>query len=66
MEQMAFICNKWQINDEKLMASILANQAFCDKLSIRIGTVMIEKMGKDSIANDDLSLAAMTWDAVEN
>ena len=42
----------------------MENKVFCDNLTIKISK-MIEKMGKNSAPRVGVSLAAMTWDAVE-
>ena len=53
------------MNAEKLKANISANKLFCDNLAIRVGSKMIEQVGENSVKRASLSLAAMTWDAVE-
>ena len=65
MEQMPFVSSRYTINTEKLKASILANKLFCDNLAVKIGSKMIEQMGENSVTRVGVSLAAMTWDAVE-
>ena len=65
MAQMPFVSSRYTINTEKLKASIASDKYFCDNLAIRIGSKMIEQMGKNSVAHVGVSLAAMTWDAVE-
>ena len=45
--------------------SISANKLFCDNLAIKIGSKMIEQVGEHSVTRAGLSLAAMTWSAVE-
>ena len=63
VEQMPFVSST--INVEKLKSSLLANKHFCDNLAIQIGSKMIKQVGGNSVARAGLSLAAMTWDAVE-
>ena len=63
VEQMPFVSST--INVEKLKSSLLANGYFCDNLAIQIGSKMIKQVGGNSVARAGLSLAAMTWDAVE-
>ena len=65
IEQMPFVCSRYTINTEKLKASISSDKYFCDNLAIKIGSKMIEQMGENSVARVGVSLAAMTWDAVE-
>ena len=65
MEQMPYVGKRYTINTEKLKTSILANRLFCDNLAIKIGSKMIEQVGENSVTRAGLSLAAMTWDAVE-
>ena len=65
IEQMPFVCSRYTINVEKLKSSITANKFFCDNLAIKIGSKMIEQVGENSATRVGLSLAAMTWDAVE-
>ena len=65
MEQMPFVNSRYTINVEKLKSSLLANKHFCDNLAIQIGSKMIKQVGGNSVARAGLSLAAMTWDAVE-
>ena len=65
MEQMPFVSSRYTINTEKLKASILANKLFCDNLAVKIGSKIIDQMGENSIARVGVSLAGMTWDAVE-
>ena len=65
MEQMPFVNSRYTINVEKLKSSISANKFFCDNLAIKIGSKMIEQVGENSVTRAGLSLAAMTWDAVE-
>lgn len=65
MEQIPYIGKKYTINAEKLKANISANKLFCDNLAIKIGSKMIEQMGENSVTHVGVSLAAMTWDAVE-
>ena len=65
MAQMPFVSSRYTINTEKLKASIASDKYFCDNLAIRIGSKMIEQMGENSVTHVGVSLAAMTWDAVE-
>ena len=65
MDQLPYIGGKYSINTEKLKANISANKLFCDNLAIKIGSKMIEQVGENSATRVGLSLAAMTWDAVE-
>ena len=65
IEQMPFVSNSYTINAKKLKASIASDKYFCDNLAIKIGSKMIEQVGENSVARAGLSLAAMTWDAVE-
>ena len=65
IEQMPYVGSRYTINTEKLKVSISANKLFCDNLAIKIGSKMIEQVGENSVARAGLSLAAMTWGAVE-
>ena len=65
IEQMPYIGERYTVNAEKLKADISANKLFCDNLAIKIGSKMIERMGENSVAHVGVSLAAMTWDALE-
>ena len=65
MDQLPYIGGKYSINTEKLKANISANKLFCDNLAIKLGSKMIEQVGENSATRVGLSLAAMTWDAVE-
>ena len=65
IEQMPFVSSRYTINTEKLKANISANKYFCDNLAVKIGSKMIEQMGENSVTRVGVSLAAMTWDAVE-
>ena len=65
MVQMPYIGERYTVNAEKLKANISANKLFCDNLAIKIGSKMIEQMGENSVTRVGVSLAAMTWDAVE-
>lgn len=63
--QMPYIKCRYMINVEKLKRNISTNKSFCDNLAIKIGSKMIEQMGENSATRVGVSLAAMTWDAVE-
>ena len=65
VDQMPLIKDRYVINVEKLKTNILANKLFCDSLAIKIGSRMIEQMGENSAMRVSVSLATMTWDAVE-
>ena len=65
MEQMPYIGERYTVNTEKLKANISANKLFCDNLAVKIGSKMIEQMGENSATHVGVSLAVMTWDAVE-
>ena len=65
MVQMPYIGERYTVNAEKLKANISANKLFCDNLAIRVGSKMLEQMGENSVTRVGVSLAAMTWDAVE-
>ena len=65
IEQMPYVGKRYTINTEKLKANISANKYFCDNLAVKIGSKMIEQMGENSVTRVGVSLAAMTWDAVE-
>ena len=65
VEQMPYIKGRYIINSEKLKRNISKNKLFCDNLAIKIGSKMIEHMGENSATHVGVSLAAMTWDAVE-
>ena len=65
IDQLPYIGGKYLINTEKLKANISANKLFCDNLAVKIGSKMIEQMGENSVTRVGVSLAAMTWDAVE-
>jgi len=66
VDQMPYVKGRYTINVEKLKANILENKLFCDNLAIKIGSKMIEQMGENSVTRVGVSLAAMTWDAVES
>ena len=65
VDQMPYIKGRYTINGEKLKRNISKNKLFCDNLAIKIGSKMIEQMGENSATRVGVSLAAMTWDAVE-
>ena len=65
VDQMPYIKSRYIINSEKLKRNISTNKLFCDNLAIKIGSKMIEHMGENSATHFGVSLAAMTWDAVE-
>lgn len=65
VDQMPYIKGRYIINSEKLKRNIATNKLFCDNLAIKIGSKMIEHMGENSATHVGVSLAAMTWDAVE-
>ena len=60
-----YLSGKYSINVEKLKVNISGNKLFCDDLAIKIGSKLIEQMGNNSSMNMGLSLASMTWDAIE-
>ena len=63
LDKIPYISGKYTINVEKLKFNISNNELFCDNLAIKIGSKMIEQMGSNSQMG--VSLASMTWDAVE-
>ena len=65
IEQMPYVGKRYTINTEKLKANISVNKYFCDNLAVKIGSKMLEQMGENSVTRVGVSLAAMTWDAVE-
>ena len=65
IDHFPYISEKYTINVEKLKRNVSTNKLFCDNLAIKIGSKMIEKMGENSAMRIGVSLAAMTWDAVE-
>ena len=65
VDQMPYINRKFTINVKKLETNILENKKFCDNLAIRIGSEMIKHAGENSVTRMGMSLAAMTWGAVE-
>ena len=65
MVQMPYVGERYTVNAEKLKANISANKLFCDNLAVKIGSKMIEQMGENSATHVGVSLAVMTWDAVE-
>ena len=65
MVQMPYVGGRYTVNAEKLKANISANKLFCDNLAVKIGSKMIEQMGENSVTHVGVSLAAMTWNAVE-
>ena len=65
VDQMPYIKGRYIINSEKLKRNISTNKLFCDSLAIKIGSKMIEQMGENSATRVGVSLAAMTWDALE-
>ena len=65
LDKIPYISGKYTINVEKLKFNISNNELFCDNLAIKIGSKMIEQMGSNSPLQMSISLASMTWDAVE-
>ena len=65
MVQMPYVGGRYTVNAEKLKANISANKLFCDNLAVKIGSKMIKQMDKNSVTHVGVSLAAMTWNAVE-
>ena len=65
VDQMPYIKGRYIINCEKLKRNISTNKLFCDNLAIKVGSKMIEQMGENSATRVGVSLAAMTWDALE-
>ena len=65
MVQMPYVGGRYTVNAEKLKTNISANKLFCNNLAVKIGSKMIEQMGENSVTHVGVSLAAMTWDAVE-
>ena len=65
IDHFPYISEKYTINVEKLKRNISTNKLFCDNLAIKIGSKMIEQMGENSATRVGVSLAAMTWDALE-
>ena len=65
VDQMPHIKDRYMINVEKLKTKILINKLFCDSLAIKIGSKMIEQMDENFVMRVGVSLAAITWDAVE-
>ena len=65
VDHLPYISGKFTINVTKLKTNISENKIFCDNLAIKIGSKMIEQMGENSVTRVGVSLAAMTWDAVE-
>ena len=65
MVQMPYVGGRYTVNAEKLKANISANKLFCDNLAVKIGSKMIEQMGENSVTHVGVSLAVMTWNAVE-
>ena len=56
---------KYRINVEKLKTSMSRNEVFCENLAIKIGSKIIEQLGDNSKAKIGVSLATMTWNAIE-
>ena len=65
LDKIPYISGKYTVNVEKLKANISGNKLFCDNLAIKIGSKMIEQMGNNSPMHMSVSLASMTWDAIE-
>ena len=65
VDQMPYIRGRYIINSEKLKRNISKNKLFCNNLAIKIGSKIIEQMGENSATSVGVSLAVMTWDAVE-
>ena len=65
LAQILYIGGRYAIIVEKLKANISSNELFCNNLAIKIGSKMIEQMGNNSPMHIGVSLATMTWDAVE-
>ena len=65
VDQLPYISGKYTINVDTLKANISENKILCDNLAIKIGSKMVEQMGKISVAHVGVSLAAITWNAVE-
>ena len=65
LNNIPYVAGKYKINEKKLKADISKNKLFYDNLAIKIGSKMIEQMGNNSPYQMGLSLASMTWDAIE-
>ena len=65
LAQIPYVGGRYTINVEKLKHNISSNKLFCDNLAIKIGSKIIEQMGSNSPMQVGISLASMTWDAVE-
>ena len=65
MDQLPYVKGRYTINVNKLKSNISANHLFCSNLAVKIGSKMIENMGNNSPMHMGVSLASMTWDAVE-
>ena len=66
ISQMPYIGSKYTINAEKLKANLSGNEIFYNNLAVKIGSKMIENMGNGSSISMGISLASMTWGAVES
>ena len=65
LDKIPYVSSKYRVNVEKLKHNISSNKLFCDTLAIKIGSKMIEQMGGNSSMQMSISLASMTWDAIE-
>ena len=65
VDRLPYIGGRYTVNVCKLKSSISANSAFCDHIAIKICSRMIEQMGVNSPLQVGISLASMTWDAIE-
>ena len=65
LKQTPYIGTRYQINVAKLKKNISSNDIFCDNLAIKIGSKMIEQIGQNNPMRMGISLASMTYDAVE-
>ena len=64
-DNLPYISGRYMIDAVKLKNDISANKAFCNNISIRIGSQLIEQMGDNSSAHATLSLASMTVNSIK-
>ena len=65
VDKLPYVGGKYTVNVFKLKTNISTNRAFCDTIAVKIGSRIIEQMGADSPLQMGVSLATMTWDALE-
>ena len=64
LNNMPCVAGKYQLNEKKFKEDISKNKLFYDNLAIKIGSKMIEKMGRNSPYRMGFSLSSTTWGAI--